>query len=846
MQAIIPSPLTTRKPLTTLLKEASSNGNHVVAGINASFFHMKSGAPAYLLASDNIVNTYGVLSSGNDEYMSVPSAFGIDRNGLGRIGRFGYEASIQTDTTKKTIHFINKARGTGEIVLYTPSYSYASTRTNSSGMEIVLSNFSAPIEENYRLGTPITATVEKVVPNGNGDTVIPKNGAVLSIQGGAQAAEFANVQAGSQLTLSIDLTEPWQGADFVLASGPLLVQNGKVDMTINPQSSRAKAREPRTAVATNADGSKVFFVTVDGRSTASAGMTLPEFSSYLVSIGAHHALNLDGGGSTTLAVRERGTVYPKVFNNPSDKSQRAVSAVLGAVSYTEVSQPRTMVAKMTGPSVLLPGATTTVQVDSALDSNFHVVPVNKNDIRYSVTGDIGTVSASGVFTAVKAGKGSIVITYGNATQSFPIEVADAPSKMVLTGATGEVGPEDTIPFTVKAYDAANREMAFAPSIIKWSASPELGTIDASGVLKTNRSGAGSVTATIGAKSVTQTLKIISGGKLISSFVKSAEWRAESAKATTTLRFDGSKAPVKDGQTALTLSYDFTANPTGTSASYAVATKPIALPVKPTALGMWVYGDGAAHWLRGTLVDGKGNDVTIDFTKESGLNWTGWRYVKAQLPATIQGPVSLKRIYVAETSSMKKNKGSIYLDRLIAEYGDTHREQPFNDVVLSHWAVNDIASSVEYGWINGYGDGTFKPESNLTRAHAAVLISRALKLPQTATNGLFTDVPASHIYAKEIAAVNKAGIMTGKSGGKFDPNGTLTRAQMAKILVTAYELKAGSTPVPPLKDVSADFWAIKEIQALQANNITVAPDGKFRPNDNVTRAQFAAFMMRANK
>ena len=205
-------------------------------------------------------------------------------------------------------------------------------------------------------------------------------------------------------------------------------------------------------------------------------------------------------------------------------------------------------------------------------------------------------------------------------------------------------------------------------------------------MKTNQSGKGNVTAQIGTKSVTIPVEILNGGKLIHSFEKSGEWQAESARATTALRFDGTKAPFKDGMTGLTLAYDFTDYPSGISASYAVAKTPIVISAKPSVLGLWVYGDGAAHWLRGTVADASGKDYTIDFTIENGLNWTGWKYVQAQIPESIQGPISLKRIYIAETSSSKKNKGSIYLDRLVAEYGDSHKEQLFNDVANDYWAI----------------------------------------------------------------------------------------------------------------------------------------------------------------
>lgn len=846
VEALVPKPLTLKNPLTTLLKRDSFNGHHAVAGINASFFDVSSGAPSYLLAANNIVNTYGVISSGNNEYMSVPSAFGIDRNGKGIIGKFGYEASVTVPSGVKKIHSINKERGNGETVLYTPSYSYSSTRTNTYGMELVLTDLSSSIEENYKLGKPITAKVAKVLPYGGRDSVIPKNGAVLSIQGGSEAAAYADVKAGSEITLSIDLTDEWQGAEFVLASGPLLVQNGKVDMTINPNSSRANSRHPRTAVAVDASGSKVFLVTADGRQTNGVGMTLSEFSSYLVSLGASAALNLDGGGSTTMAVRSRGSEFASVFNKPSDKFQRSVSAVLGAVSYTKVGQARTIESKLAGQSVLLAGGTTAIQVESALDTNFHVVPINKNAMKYSVTGDIGTISSTGLFTASKAGKGSISVTYGDATQSYPIEVLAAPHKITITGA-GEIGPGVKSQYSVQAFDASGRAMAFAPSIVKWSVPSSLGTISSSGLLTANDAGSGSVTVEVGAKKASIPVSVISGGQLIHSFENSADWQAESARAMTTLRFDGSKSPVKDGKTALTLAYDFTGYEEGTSASYAKARQPIVIPSKPTALGLWVYGDGANHWLRGTMTDNSGKAFTVDFTKESGLNWKGWKYVKAPIPATVTGPVSLAQIYLAEPSSTKKNKGSIYIDRLMAEYGTSYQEPLFNDVSNKYWAFNEIKGAVDGNWISGYTNGTFKPEQSISRAHAALLLSRVLNLPLDGINKAFTDVATNHPYAREIAAVDKAGIMTGKGDGKtFDPTGNLTRAQMAKILSMSYNLSMGNTEVPAMSDVPATHWAYADVQKLQANEITIVPDGKFRPNGLVTRAQFAAFVTRAQK
>lgn len=843
VEAMVPSSLQT---VVKTAQAESFDGHQVVGAINASFFHFSNAEAAYLLAENNIVNTYGVISNGNDEYMSVPSAFAIDKNQKGKIGIFGYDSTFTINGVTQSITSINKSRGANEVVLYTPSYSYPTTRANHIGMEIVVSGLSKSLEENYELGTPVTATVEKVLPYGGGDSTIPNDGAVISIQGGSLSGKFNDVKPGMQIELAINLSEAWKDANFVLASGPLLVQNGKVDMTINPYSERAASRNPRSAVATNADGSKVFLVTVDGRSSSSAGMTLPEFASYLVSMGAYSALNLDGGGSTTMAVRERGYKYPILFNSPSDGSERRVSSILSAVSYAKIDSARYVQASLNGPNLLLKGATTSVKNSYVLDQYFHSITPDPSKWKYAVEGNIGTVNASGTFTANQPGKGFIIVSYDNASIKLPVEVLNEPASINIVGPAGqEIGPNSQTQISVKAFDSTGRELAVPSTLVSWKTSPSLGTISTTGLLTTLNSGSGQVTASIGNKSVTKNFTIIQGGRVIHSFESPSEWRAESARSSTSLRFDGTSAPSKDGQTGLTLSYDFTNNIDGVSASYAVMNSPQMISPRPNHLGVWVYGDSASHWLRGTVIDGSGTERTIDFTEENGLNWNGWKYVKASIPTSFGSSIKLNKIYLAEPQTSKKNKGSIYLDRLVAEYGDNHKELPFNDVPLNYWGIKEINSAVGNQWINGYMNGMFKPEQTLSRSHAALLLSRSLKLetPEV-TVAPFSDVPLTHPYVNEIAAIKNSGIVNGTSPTTFNPNGNLTRAQMSAILVRAYKLSADGSP--EIKDVSNDFWAHKEISILASKGITTLADGYYYPNNFVKRSQFAAFLVRTEE
>jgi hypothetical protein len=121
------------------------------------------------------------------------------------------------------------------------------------------------------------------------------------------------------------------------------------------------------------------------------------------------------------------------------------------------------------------------------------------------------------------------------------------------------------------------------------------------------------------------------------------------------------------------------NKSGTSASYISANKKIYIPSKPKKLGMWVHGDGKNHWLRAAVTDSAGKTHTLNFTEQNKLNWYGWKFVQAAIPSGVAYPISLEKIYVAETLSTHKNKGIILFDELVAIYKDSEAVRYFSNV-----------------------------------------------------------------------------------------------------------------------------------------------------------------------
>lgn len=167
---------------------------------------------------------------------------------------------------------------------------------------------------------------------------------------------------------------------------------------------------------------------------------------------------------------------------------------------------------------------------------------------------------------------------------------------------------------------------------------------------------------------------------------------------------------------------------------------------------------------------------------------------------------------------------------------------FNDVKGDFWASYEINRLVSKGLIKGYEDNTFRPQENVTRAQAAVTLARVLNLDTTQESKIeYEDVSKDYYAYKEIAAVTNADIMQG-SEGKFNPDEALTRAQMATILAKAFDLKGNGTAA--FADVAKDHYAYEAIDALYANKITTGTEqNTYNPEQPTTRAHFVAFISR---
>ena len=152
----------------------------------------------------------------------------------------------------------------------------------------------------------------------------------------------------------------------------------------------------------------------------------------------------------------------------------------------------------------------------------------------------------------------------------------------------------------------------------------------------------------------------------------------------------------------------------------------------------------------------------------------------------------------------------------------------------------------FAYVQGYPDGTVKPAGNITRAETAAILFRlmddASRKTYYSTKSGFRDVATGSWYNTYVATLNNAGVITDSSNGYFRPNEAITRAELAAMLAKFSETTGAANY---FNDVSASYWAANAIAiCAKLGWITGYPDGTFRPDKNVTRAELMAMINRA--
>jgi len=295
-----------------IVRRYRAAGYRVIGAVNGDYYYLKhTGIPTNLHIQDSQLAVEPIRRS----------ALVITDQKKLAIDVFRFRGQVITGTGR-ILHLdgYNRVRASNELILYN-QYRGESTRTNGWGAEIVL----RPLRRwlvNDTIPCLVKAKYRKA-----GNAPIPRDGAVLSGHGAAATFLQKSVDNGDTLKLVLKITPEYGHVVQAIGGGPRILQNGRVSVdktTSESMMNHRFFRHPRTAVGFNKDTTRVFLITVDGRSERSRGMTLAELARFLRRyFRIREALNLDGGGSTTMVLGDQ------VVNTPSDpEGERPVGNAL--------------------------------------------------------------------------------------------------------------------------------------------------------------------------------------------------------------------------------------------------------------------------------------------------------------------------------------------------------------------------------------------------------------------------------------------------------------------------------------------------------------------------------------
>jgi hypothetical protein len=336
------------------------------------------------------------------------------------------------------------------LVLYTPSYGpFAGSR--NAAVECVCAGLNGPMTVNKTHRVSVVSVGPMSAAAGAG---IAPGGVVLSALPNGPAAAFLqnHVHPGDMITLSCGIfprapasppkvdppAHDWSSVKEAIGGGPWLVENGKPAVDGDAEGFDASfigEPNPRTAVGVTADNHLVI-LTIDGRQTISAGASLSDLASIMVRYGAVNAMNLDGGGSTTMDIDGLTVSSPSGSGN-----ERPVADALMVFA-----DPPIVISNVPDVSITVP--TTAIDVGKAVQLG---VVVNNNPIPPTsphmlwggeVSGGIGFVSQDGIFHAQRPGTGTVSLIYhdnpvqAQVTVMGPQEMLVYDIHLKVTGAPG--------------------------------------------------------------------------------------------------------------------------------------------------------------------------------------------------------------------------------------------------------------------------------------------------------------------------------------------------------------------------------------------------------------------------
>lgn len=675
-----------------------------------------------------------------------------------------------------------------------------STKSTKPSLEIVIALDSPDM---YPSANGLMTGCISEIHNNTTNTPIQPGTLVISVcETSSYRESYNNIKTGDRILISFSLSEGWDSVENAIGGSDIFIENGEIKRELIDQA-HEKTANPRTAIGIRKDGTVLIFA-VDGRSDDSYGLRMVSLAETLLSFGCVTAMNLDGGGSTTVVARSTNDEQITLINTPSDSAERSVSNAILLVNPFESDGIARYIIPHESSPVILPGEEYSFEgyfYDSAMkpitdDEGFSLT---SSDVRLEfdtsrlsyyndeTMPDLGKISEDGrVYTASGvSGEIPLMLTADyngeKLTGRVLLFVAPAPDSVDIMLPSALLSPKDGFDIVFDAYymdkpvPSRPEQLTYTLSDLKVRAAhtvdendatvkladSSVGYVEESGRFIPYPDADGAVILTTALDDIPVTQSVIICGN-----------------------------PYLNALEEQLISYNFSeSNEDATETESIPSDEDIIIEnINPTenALSIDLYADKTDLKIKAHVLDREGNIQSVEYIlQENEPDNDGIYHYRAELS---DEHIELSAPVVIEKDTNVGLSGEIRISSAKISFDDT--QTVFYDT-YNHWARQNINALYREGIVGGEeydGKVRFAPDRSLSRAEFAVIISRSLgyRTEEYTSELAFDDIESLPEWSLPyVRAVSENKIMNGKSMSDgtlaFDAGGSITRQEIMQVI-----------------------------------------------------------------
>ncbi len=605
-----------------------------VAAINGDFFTLKAEGAAFgvTIKDGRVINSPG--------YIAAKNAFILNQENIPSISRIDFDAFVTAqDGSTFRIYGLNKTQ-------YSVGYRQFSGNSHINRLQMYddkwnMENWVGDSLDSYTIVIVENGIVSEILDNTKIDAI--PSGAYLLL-GNGEAANYIKTHIHQYDQINVEFTyNPDSFIETAIDGSTLLVENGqKAKITYE-----IKGNHARTAIGYSQDNRYIYLISVE-KSNSSVGMTLDELSSFLVSLEIWKAVNLDGGGSTTLVSRPLGQTELVNVTTPQYGLAREVPN--GLAIYSTAPKGKLVSMDIILPKGVLLNEVITIDNIKAYDNYYNPVLRENIDINWSNTQ--GVIYEDNKLIFKKPGVYNLRATAETISKNYQVKVYERKDvKGIEIEQSGVIKVHEGNTFTpsVKMSFTDDTSRRIDNSLLDWQLIGIDGSISTDGVIVANNSSIGMVIVSY--QGFSTSAPIIVGtsdeGRLIDSFNNRGDYQltgltGKEASTFTIMNDIDRMSGVFNYNFGIGNEMRIAYINYGTLGKYIIG--------EPAELELDINGDNSGHWLRATLRDANDKIYYLDLARK--VDWIGWKSVSVKLPSYLAYPISLESISVVHLEDVK--------------------------------------------------------------------------------------------------------------------------------------------------------------------------------------------------